>query len=127
MLHPIDRRELARLAADVTARARMEELSGNAIEGLAVYLELLVRWNAAFNLVGPDGWREIFTHLAADSFYLADFLSRLPLPDASQTWEFGAGAGLPGIPLRLVWTQGEYCMVERRKNGRFFSPPSSRS
>ncbi|MDR3358197.1 MAG: class I SAM-dependent methyltransferase [Desulfovibrio sp.] len=118
--HPIKRRELARLAADVTARARMENLSDDAVERLAVYLEMLVRWNAAFNLVGLGGWREIFTRLAADSFYLADFLSRLPLPRAPLTWDFGAGAGLPGIPLRLIWTRGEYCMVERRENRALF-------
>jgi 16S rRNA (guanine527-N7)-methyltransferase len=118
--HPIDRRELARLVAGVASRAQMEEPSGDVIEGLAVYLELLVRWNAAFNLVSPGGWREIFTGLAADSFYLANFLSRLPLPVAPQTWDFGAGAGLPGIPLRLIWTRGEYRMVERREKRAIF-------
>ena len=118
--HSIDRRELARLAADVTARTQLGELQGDAVEGLAVYLELLARWNAAFNLVGPRGWREIFTRLAADSFYLAEFLSRLPLPGAPLTWDFGAGAGLPGIPLRLIWTRGEYWMVERRDKRAIF-------
>jgi 16S rRNA (guanine527-N7)-methyltransferase len=120
MQHPIDRCELARLVADVTARAQTGEPPGDAIEGLAVYLELLVRWNAAFNLVSPGDWREIFTGLAADSFYLANFLSRLPLPVAPQAWDFGAGAGLPGIPLRLIWTRGEYRMVERREKRAIF-------
>ncbi|MDR2054328.1 MAG: class I SAM-dependent methyltransferase [Desulfovibrio sp.] len=120
MQHPVNRRELASLAAEVATRARLGEVPGDALEGLAVYLELLVRWNAVFNLVSPGDWREIFTRLAVDSFYLADFLSRLPLPETPQTWDFGAGAGLPGVPLRLIWTQGEYCMVERREKRAIF-------
>ncbi|MDR2744663.1 MAG: class I SAM-dependent methyltransferase [Desulfovibrio sp.] len=118
--YSINRRELAHLAADVTARARRGKLPGDVIEDLAVYLELLVRWNAAFNLVSLGGWREIFTDLAADSFYLADFLALLPLPRAPLTWDFGAGAGFPGIPLRLIWTRGEYCMVEGREKRAIF-------
>ncbi|MDR3320276.1 MAG: 16S rRNA (guanine(527)-N(7))-methyltransferase RsmG [Desulfovibrio sp.] len=116
----VDRRELAHLAAAVTARARATALSAVALEGLAAYLELLARWNVAFNLVGPDDWRNIFTSLVTDSIYLADFLRCLPLPDNPQMWDLGAGAGLPGIPLRLVWTQGEYYMVERREKRAIF-------
>ncbi|MDR2574251.1 MAG: class I SAM-dependent methyltransferase [Desulfovibrio sp.] len=116
----INRHELALLAADAAGSARISGLPDSALDGLAVYLELLLRWNAAFNLVGFHSWQEIFTRLVADSFYLADFLTRLFPPGEPLLWDLGAGAGLPGIPLRLIRPQGEYHMVERREKRALF-------
>jgi len=86
---------------------------------LGAYLSLLMRWNRAMNLVGAKSWREAL-RLAADSFFLASFLAGLPLPAQPLTWEPGAGAGLPGIPLRMVWQAGEYHMVEAREKRAIF-------
>lgn len=83
--------------------------------GLARYLSLLVRWNARLNLVGPSDWRAIFETLAMDSLRLAGFLRGLPLPAAPLTLDLGSGAGLPGIPLRLVWEAGDYWLCEVRQ------------
>ena len=86
---------------------------------LGAYLSLLMRWNRVMNLVGAKSWREAL-RFAADSFFLASFLERLPLPAQSLTWDLGAGAGLPGIPLRMVWQAGEYHMVESREKRAIF-------
>lgn len=72
------------------------------------------------NLVGPHAWRDIFTRLVVDSLHLGPFLRRLPLPAAPLTWDLGAGAGLPGLPLRLVWPDGGYYMVEVREKRAIF-------
>lgn len=37
-----------------------------------------------------------------------------------QIWDFGAGAGLPGIPLRMFWQEGEYWLVEAREKRALF-------
>ena len=90
-----------------------------ALVPLGLYLSLLMRWNRAMNLVGAKNWRDAL-RLAADSFFLARFLSGLALPAHALTWDLGAGAGLPGIPLRMVWQAGEYHMVESREKRAVF-------
>ncbi len=118
----VDRKELARLAA-----ASGAEVPQSAMEPLAEYLEMLCQWNKAMNLVGPHTWQDMLTRLAVDSFHLAGFLDKLNLPEAPLCWDLGAGAGLPGIPLRMAWTRGAYYMIEvREKRALFISSVLSR-
>jgi 16S rRNA (guanine527-N7)-methyltransferase len=72
------------------------------------------------NLVGPYSWKDILTILIIDSLHLNQFLRSLPLPAAPVTWDFGAGAGLPGIPLRALWQEGEYHLVDVREKRAMF-------
>lgn len=111
----VDRKELARLAAATGA-----DVPSAALEPLAVYLEMLCRWNAAMNLVGARSWQDILARLVADSFHLASFLEELPLPEEPLSWDLGSGAGLPGVPLRMAWTRGDYYMVEVREKRALF-------
>lgn len=87
---------------------------------LTAYLALLVKWNRVMNLVGRPDWPEILVELAADSFYLADFLRSLDIPPDPECWDLGAGAGLPGIPLRMLWREGSYTLVESREKRAIF-------
>jgi 16S rRNA (guanine527-N7)-methyltransferase len=96
------------------------ELPEAVVTKLALYLGLLVKWNRAMNLVGQTNWREILDDLVLDSFHLAEFLAALPLPPNPECWDFGAGAGIPGIPLRMVWPEGNYILVEARKKRALF-------
>lgn len=95
-------------------------LPPEAAVGLSDYLGLLMQWNAAMNLVGTTAWQEAFRNLVLDSLHLAPFLEDLDLPRELQTWDLGAGAGLPGIPLRMVWPRGEYWLVESREKRALF-------
>ncbi|MEG2173714.1 MAG: RsmG family class I SAM-dependent methyltransferase [Desulfovibrionaceae bacterium] len=100
-------------------------LNPHAVKQLATYLELLMQWNKVMNLVGAHTWQSAVLRLVADSFFLATFLDTLPLsPSAGRTglhtWDLGAGAGLPGIPLRMVWDKGDYCLVEAREKRAVF-------
>lgn len=123
--------QITALAADLDRMPTKEQALG-----LSRYLGLLLQWNQRMNLVGPGDWRTILTDLVADSWLLADFLESLPLlqnaanslPDSSSgshpkkplAVDLGAGAGLPGLPLRLFWPQGTYHLVEiRRKRTAF--------
>lgn len=102
--------DVARLAASLG-----RDLDEREADLLAEYLGTLAKWNRSMNLVGADRWQEALTNLVADSWHLADFLSGLSLPDAPRALDLGAGAGLPGIPLRVFWGAGEYTLVEIRK------------
>lgn len=96
------------------------ELGAAEAAGLAQYLTLLLKWNRAMNLVGRAEWPGVFRDLAADSLHLADFLRGLPLAQAPLALDLGAGAGLPGIPLRLLWQDGDYVLVELREKRAIF-------
>lgn len=87
---------------------------------LAVYLDQLIKWNKKMNLVGKSGWKTVFDTLIVDSLFLADFLDGLKLADAPLCLDFGAGAGLPGIPLRSLWQDGDYWLVEVREKRSMF-------
>ncbi len=98
-------------------------LNDEGAEKLSAYLNLLMRWNSVINLVGAKNWREALETLIIDSFYLAQFFRkeiRPKLPCSFEIWDLGAGAGLPGIPLRILWQDGEYWMVERREKRALF-------
>lgn len=92
----------------------------NIITPLAIFLELLTQWNKVMNLVGTRQWQDTLNVLLVDSFHLAHFLRSLPLPAGLHTWDLGAGAGIPGIPLRMVWTEGRYFLVEAREKRALF-------
>ena len=90
------------------------DLSPEEGRGLSLYLGLLVKWNRTMNLVGPSDWATIFRELVADSLHLAGFLNESELPEEPLCLDLGAGAGLPGIPLRILWGKGRYVLVEPR-------------
>ena len=102
------------------ARALGRPVDENQAALLAAYLDQLIKWNKKMNLVGKSDWHTVFNTLAVDSLFLADFLTNLNLPDKPLCLDFGAGAGLPGIPLRVLWTAGDYWLVEVREKRALF-------
>lgn len=105
------------LAAQVAALCRSLGVSPEPETAIRIagYLDLLTQWNRKTNLVGPRRADEILHTLVADSLPLAGFLESLPLADDPLCLDLGAGAGLPGIPLRCLWTRGRYYLVEVRE------------
>ncbi len=91
-----------------------------AVPSLLEYVNMLMRWNARMNLVGARTWQEAAQDLVADCLRLGDFLKTLPLAENPVCWDPGAGAGLPGIPLRCVWKKGTYHMIEVRSKRALF-------
>ncbi len=91
---------------------------------LAQYLSTLMQWNTVMNLVGARTWQECLHGLIIDSLYLENFLQNLPLSHSlsvkSHIWDLGSGAGLPGIPLRMLWQKGQYHFVEAREKRALF-------
>ena len=63
---------------------------------LLSYLELLVQWNASYNLTAV---RDPFEMV---SRHLLDSLSVLPWVRGASLLDAGTGAGLPGIPLAIM-------------------------
>jgi len=114
-------------AVSRAAAALGRELSPPQAVVLTGYLDLLCRWRRKINLVGPTDWPTMLSGLVADSWHLADFLAGpeagavLPPPGALLCLlDFGAGAGLPGIPLRAFYPGGEYVLLESRVKRAIF-------
>lgn len=96
------------------ARELGRELAAPQAGALAAYLAALMKWKDAVNLVSARDWQDALANLVADSWHLADFLAILGLPEAPRSLDLGAGAGLPGLPLRAFWPPGRYLLVEPR-------------
>ena len=85
--------------------------TGSDRRAFARYLELLVQWNRVHDLTGLKEPRAIVRGLFLDSLL---FLSQLP-PRPIRLVDIGSGAGVPGIPLRLVEPGIELTLVESRQ------------
>jgi 16S rRNA (guanine527-N7)-methyltransferase len=89
-------------------------LSEPAIEQLLDYVDLLVRWNAAYNLTAVRDAGEMITR------HLLDSLVVLPYVSGKRLADIGAGAGLPGIPLALTYPFESVLLVDSNgKKARF--------
>jgi 16S rRNA (guanine(527)-N(7))-methyltransferase RsmG len=81
----------------------------------ANYLDLLEEWNQRTNLIGPFDRTEIVRELFVDSLTPAALE-----PPRGRVLDVGTGAGLPGIPLAIVFREADYTLVEpRRKRVQF--------
>jgi 16S rRNA (guanine527-N7)-methyltransferase len=73
---------------------------------LLAYLELISKWNRIHNLTAI---RDIPTMVSA---HLLDSLSVATRLTAQTVLDIGSGAGLPGIPLALIWPQSQVTVLD---------------
>ncbi|MBS0556259.1 MAG: 16S rRNA (guanine(527)-N(7))-methyltransferase RsmG [Proteobacteria bacterium] len=81
-----------------------------ACERLLDYVELLARWNAAYNLTAVRGPVDMVTRHLLDSLSVANYVRGDSLAD------LGTGAGLPGIPLAILAPQRTHTLID--SNGK---------
>lgn len=90
------------------------DLPGDVCERLIDYVELLTRWNAAYNLTAVRDPGDMVTRHLLDSLAIAPYVSGDSLAD------LGSGAGLPGIPLALLQPERQFTLVDSNgKKARF--------
>jgi 16S rRNA (guanine527-N7)-methyltransferase len=75
------------------------------------YLDLLRKWQKTQRLIGSSDPHWIVQNLFLDSLL---FLKVLP-KDVTTLMDLGSGAGIPGIPLKIVSPQLEIALVESRE------------
>lgn len=71
-------------------------LPATAMDQLASYLDLLVKWNRVYNLTAIRDEAKLVSHHLLDSLAVVD-----QLPDGNIV-DVGSGAGLPGIPIAIA-------------------------
>jgi 16S rRNA (guanine527-N7)-methyltransferase len=82
------------------------------------YLNLLMKWQKTARLVGSSDPMWIVEHVFLDSLL---FLKLLP-PGVRTLVDFGSGAGVPGLPIKIVRAEIEVSLVEsRRRRASFLS------
>ena len=81
---------------------------------LLEFLELLDKWNHTYNL---SGIRDIASMV---SLHLLDSLALAPWIDDTLIADVGTGAGLPGIPLAIVFPEKQFILIDSNsKKTRF--------
>jgi 16S rRNA (guanine527-N7)-methyltransferase len=73
---------------------------------LAAYLALIAKWNRVHNLTAVRETDKMVSVHALDS------LAILPYVKAASLVDVGSGAGLPGIPLALMWPQTRVVLLD---------------
>ena len=73
---------------------------------MLAYLQLLQRWNAAYNLTAIRDPLEMVTR------HLLDSLAILPWVTAGPVLDAGTGAGLPGIPLAILCPELQFTLLD---------------
>jgi 16S rRNA (guanine527-N7)-methyltransferase len=93
-------------------------LAESEISSFGLYLALLLRWQSVQRLVGRSDPLWIAKELFLDSLL---FLHVLP-PDARRVLDIGSGAGVPGVPMRIVRADLAMTLIEsRRRRASFLS------
>ena len=80
------------------------------------YLRLFLQWNSAHRLTAYRRPEEIVRKLLLDSLL---FLKVLP-PQAIKLLDFGSGAGIPGIPLKIVLPHIVLTLIEAQRRRSSF-------
>jgi 16S rRNA (guanine527-N7)-methyltransferase len=91
------------------------DVSRETLERLAVYLDLLCRWQPAINLVGPGTLADPWRRHVLDSAQLA---AHVPAAAASLV-DLGSGAGFPGMVLALLGVRGVHLIEADRRKAEF--------
>lgn len=101
---PLDLRERA---AAIAGRP----LLPNQIAQFNKYLELLRKWGAVHRLIGSTDPAWIVENLFLDSLL---FLKLIP-PNVRSLMDLGSGAGVPGLPIKIVRPEVHVTLVESRQ------------
>lgn len=81
------------------------------------YVELLAKWNKVYNLSGVIDPKTMVIRHILDSLCLSEYLEK---DDIRVIADIGTGAGVPGIPLAILFPNKKFILVEPRQKRILF-------
>ena len=92
------------------------DCSDEKINKFNTYLNLLEKWNKAFNLTAVRNINDMLERHLVDSLSIAKYISGKRLIDV------GTGPGLPGIPLSILYPEKKFYLLDSNgKKTRFLT------
>ena len=92
------------------------ELSAEVQSVLIKYVQLMHKWNKAYNLTAIRDQDQMVIRHILDSLSISPYITASPVMDV------GTGAGLPGIPLALTMADKKFVLVDSNsKKTRFLT------
>lgn len=80
------------------------------------FIEMLLKWNKAYNLTAITDPEEVVTH------HILDSLSIVPYIAGTLVMDLGSGAGFPGIPCALMLPEKQFVLLDGNgKKTRFMT------
>lgn len=92
---------------DRAAALRLFKVSHETVVTLDAFVELLLKWQKAVQLIAPSSMTNIWTRHIADSLQLTDHLPE----DAKTIADLGSGGGFPGLILAIALRDRSAVMV----------------
>jgi 16S rRNA (guanine527-N7)-methyltransferase len=95
------------------------KLTGEQLGQFETFYRELIDWNQKFNLTAITDYDGVQIKHFLDSLSLVLTLPEVPPPQGYRVVDIGTGAGLPGIPLKIVFPQIDLVLLEatRKKAG----------
>ena len=109
-------RSLEAVLAEESSRILERDLSSRETDAFVRYLTLLTRWQRVHRLVGSIEPRWLLENVILDSLL---FLALLPA-EVDVIADLGSGAGVPGIPLKIVRPELKVALIESRERRASF-------
>lgn len=105
----------ARLASGLQTLLRRPP-TGRELDAFSSYLSLLLQWNRVHSLTAYRDPADILDKLFLDSLLFRPFL---PFPPC-RVLDLGSGAGIPGVPLKIVEPSYQLTLIESRRSRASF-------
>ncbi len=90
-------------------------LTPEALDKLALYASLLMKWNGVVHLTSVNSWDGVLVSHLMDSLSVVPYLSGM-----TRLADVGSGAGLPGIPLAIAMPSLSVTLLECNQKKCFF-------
>lgn len=82
------------------------DLPAAAQQQLLAYMQLLLKWNQAYNLIATMDPEELLTQHIFDSLTITPYIT------GQYVLDLGSGAGLPGIPLAIALPHQHFVLLD---------------
>ncbi len=89
-------------------------LNSDQVNKIIRYLDLMKKWNKVYNLTAITDPKEMIIKHIMDSLVIGPYLKGESFAD------IGSGAGLPGIPLSILYPEKKFILIDSRSKRTIF-------